>query len=227
MPAFAADVLYVNGNASQTINGQTPTWSVVKPIEVQPTDGKFIVEVKSFSDISISTVKAATEDWETWGTGQYRISNWAKDVKVGDGAWEVGTNFPGQFVGCTTALELKAESMGAADAGMNGDYTFVFDQALTQCQILPHALYLTGDETAKINDVAANYDIANSVKVSKADGVFTFNVTIPGGAKTRINVSTTTPLSGKRAWEFYNAGQFSATINSYRKKHNKFYMFIP
>ena len=214
MPAFAADVLYVNGNDSQTINGQTPTWSVVTPIEVQPTNGKFIVEVKSFSDISISTVKAATEDWTTWGTGQYCISNWVKDVKVGDGAWEVGTNFPGQFVGCTTALKQKAQTMGAANAGMNGDYTFVFDQALTQCQILPHALYLTGDETAKINDVAANYDIANSVKVSKADGVFTFNVTIPGGAKTRINVSTTTPLSGNRAWEFYNAGQFSATINS-------------
>ena len=214
MPAFAADVLYVNGNDSQTINGQTPSWSVVTPIEVQPTNGKFIVEVKSFSDISISTVKAATEDWTTWETGQYCISKWVKDVKVGDGAWEVGTNFPGQFVGCTTALELNAQSMGAADAGMNGDYTFVFDQALTQCQILPHALYLTGDETAKINDVAANYDIANSVKVSKADGVFTFNVTIPGGGKTRINVSTTTPLSGKRAWEFYNAGQFSATINS-------------
>ena len=214
MPAFAADVLYVNGNDTQTINGQTPSWSVVKPIEVQPTNGKFIVEVKSFSDISISTVKAATEDWTTWGTGQYCISNWYKDVKVEDGAWEVGTNFPGQFVGCTTALKQKAQTMGAADAGMNGDYTFVFDQALTQCQILPHALYLTGDETAKINDVAANYDIANSVKVSKADGVFTFNVTIPGGAKTRINVSTTTPLSGNRAWEFYNAGQFSATINS-------------
>ena len=214
MPAFAADVLYVNGNDSQTINGQTPTWSVVTPIEVQPTNGKFIVEVKSFSDISISTVKAATEDWTTWGTGQYCISNWYKDVKVEDGAWEVGTNFPGQFVGCTTALKQKAQTMGAANAGMNGDYTFVFDQALTQCQILPHALYLTGDETAKINDVAANYDIANSVKVSKADGVFTFNVTIPGGAKTRINVSTTTPLSGNRAWEFYNAGQFSATINS-------------
>lgn len=215
MPAFAADVLYVNGDDTQTINGQTPSWSVVTPIEVQAVDGKFIVEVKSFSDISISTVKAAIEnDWTTWETGQYCISNWYKDVKVGDGAWEVGTNFPGKFVGCTTALELKAQSMGAADAGMNGDYTFVFDQALTQCQILPHALYLTGDETAKINGVAANYVIANSVKVSKADGVFTFNVTIPGGANTRINVSTTTPLSGNRAWEFYNAGQFSATINS-------------
>lgn len=214
MPALAADVLYVNGDDTQTINGQTPSWSVVTPIEVQPTNGKFIVEVKSFSDISISTVKAATEDWTIWGNGQYCISNWVKDVLVDADPWQNGTNFPGQFVGCTTALEKKAQSMGAADAGMNGDYTFVFDQALTQCQILPHALYLTGDATAKINDVAANYDIANSVKVSKADGVFTFNVTIPGGAKTRINVSTTTPLSGNRAWEFYNAGQFSATINS-------------
>ena len=214
MPAFAADVLYVNGNASQTVNGQTPSWSVVTPIEVQPIDGKFIVEVKSFSDISISTVKAETEDWTVWGTGQYCISNWVKGVNVEDGVWQVGTNFPGKFVGCTTALEKKAQSMGAANAGMNGDYTFVFDQALTQCQILPHALYLTGDAAAKINDVAANYDISNSAKVSKADGVFTFNVTIPGGANTRINVSTTTPLSGNRAWEFYNAGQFSATINS-------------
>lgn len=214
MPALAADVLYVNGDDTQTINGQTPSWSVVTPIEVQPTNGKFIVEVKSFSDISISTVKAATEDWTIWENGQYCISKWVKDVLVDADPWQSGTNFPGQFVGCTTALEQKAQSMGAANAGMNGDYTFVFDQALTQCQILPHALYLTGDETAKINNVAANYDIANSVKVSKADGVFTFNVTIPGGAKTRINVSTTTPLSGNRAWEFYNAGQFSATINS-------------
>ena len=215
MPALAADVLYVNGDASQTINGTTsPGWTVAAPIEVTPTDGKFIVEVKNFKDISISTVKATTAgDWATWNTGEYCISNWENGVKVETGVWQVGTNFPGQFVGCTTALEKKAQSMGAADAGMNGDYTFVFDQALTQCQILPHALYLTGDETAKINNVAANYDIANSVKVSKADGVFTFNVTIPGGAKTRINVSTTTPLSGNRAWEFYNAGQFSATIN--------------
>ena len=215
MPALAADVLYVNGDASQTINGTTsPGWTVTAPIEVTPTDGKFYVEVKGLKDISISTVKATTAgDWATWNAGEYCISGWENGVKVGDGVWEVGTNFPGQFVGCTTALEPKWQSMGAADAGMNGDYTFVFDQALTQCQILPHALYLTGDATAKINDVAANYDIANSVKVSKADGVFTFNVTIPGGAKTRINVSTTTPLSGKRNWEFYNAGQFSATIN--------------
>lgn len=216
MPALAADVLYVNGVGSQTINGTTsPGWTVAAPIEVTPTDGKFIVEVKNFKDISISTVKATTAgDWATWNTGEYCISNWENGVKVETGVWQVGTNFPGQFVGCTTALEQKAQSMGAANAGMNGDYTFVFDQALTKCQILPHALYLTGDETAKINNVAANYDIANSVKVSKADGVFTFNVTIPGGAKTRINVSTTTPLSGNRAWEFYNAGQFSATINS-------------
>ena len=215
MPALAADVLYVNGDASQTINGTTsPGWTVAAPIEVTPTDGKFIVEVKNFKDISISTVKPETEDWTVWNTGQYCISGWENGVKVETGVWQVGTNFPGQFVGCTTALEQKAQSMGAANAGMNGDYTFVFDQALTKCQILPHALYLTGDETAKINNVAANYDIANSVKVSKADGVFTFNVTIPGGAKTRINVSTTTPLSGNRAWEFYNAGQFSATINS-------------
>lgn len=215
MPALAADVLYVNGDASQTINGTTsPGWTVAAPIEVTPTDGKFIVEVKNFKDISISTVKATTAgDWATWNTGEYCISNWKNGVKVETGVWQVGTNFPGQFVGCTTALEQKAQSMGAANAGMNGDYTFVFDQALTKCQILPHALYLTGDETAKINNVAANYDIANSVKVSKADGVFTFNVTIPGGAKTRINVSTTTPLSGNRNWEFYNAGQFSATIN--------------
>lgn len=214
MPALAADVLYVNGDASQTINGTTsPGWTVAAPIEVTPTDGKFIVEVKNFKDISISTVKPETEDWTVWNTGRYCISGWENGVKVETGVWQVGTNFPGQFVGCTTALEQKAQSMGAANAGMNGDYTFVFDQALTKCQILPHALYLTGDETAKINNVAANYDIANSVKVSKADGVFTFNVTIPGGAKTRINVSTTTPLSGNRAWEFYNAGQFSATIN--------------
>lgn len=215
MPALAADVLYVNGDDSQTINGTTsPGWTVTAPIEVTPTDGKFYVEVKGFKDISISTVKPETEDWTVWNTGQYCISGWENGVKVETGVWQVGTNFPGQFVGCTTALEQKAQSMGAANAGMNGDYTFVFDQALTKCQILPHALYLTGDETAKINNIAANYDIANSVKVSKADGVFTFNVTIPGGAKTRINVSTTTPLSGNRAWEFYNAGQFSATINS-------------
>lgn len=217
MPALAADVLYVNGDDSQTINGTTsPGWTVTAPIEVTPTDGKFYVEVKGFKDISISTVKATTAgDWATWNTGEYCIRNWVNGVKVGDGVWEVGTNFPGQFVGCTTALEPKWQSMGAADAGMNGDYTFVFDQALTQCQILPHALYLCGPTSVSINGTAfpPDWDIANPVKVQKADGVFKFNVTIPGGAKTQIDVSTTTPLSGKRNWEFYNAGQFSATIN--------------
>ena len=218
MPALAADVLYVNGDDSQTINGTTsPGWTVTAPIEVTPTDGKFYVEVKGFKDISISTVKATTAgDWATWNTGEYCISNWVNGVKVGDGVWEVGTNFPGQFVGCTTALEPKWQSMGAADAGMNGDYTFVFDQALTKCQILPHALYLCGPTSVSINGTAftAGWDIANSVKVQKANGEFKFNVTIPGGARTQIDVSTTTPLSGNRAWEFYNAGQFSATINS-------------
>ena len=216
MPALAADVLYVNGVGSQTINGTTsPGWTVAAPIEVTPTDGKFIVEVKNFKDISISTVKPETEDWTVWNTGQYCISGWVKDVKVGAGKWEVGTNFPGQFVGCTTALELKAQSMGAADAGMNGDYTFVFDQALKTCQILPHALYLCGPTSVSINGTAftAGWDIANSVKVQKANGEFKFNVTIPGGARTQIDVSTTTPLTGNRNWEFYNAGQFSATIN--------------
>ena len=216
MPALAADVLYVNGDASQTINGTTsPGWTVAAPIEVTPTDGKFIVEVKNFKDISISTVKPETEDWTVWNTGQYCISGWENGVKVETGVWEVGTNFPGQFVGCTTALEQKAQSMGAANAGMNGDYTFVFDQALTKCQILPHALYLCGPTSVSINGTAftAGWDIANSVKVQKANGEFKFNVTIPGGAKTQIDVSTTTPLSGNRNWEFYNAGQFSATIN--------------
>ena len=77
MPALAADVLYVNGDASQTINGTTsPGWTVAAPIEVTPTDGKFIVEVKNFKDISISTVKATTAgDWATWNTGEYCISN--------------------------------------------------------------------------------------------------------------------------------------------------------
>ena len=222
MPALAADVLYVNGDASQTINGTTsPGWTVAAPIEVTPTDGKFIVEVKNFKDISISTVKATTAgDWATWNTGEYCISNWENGVKVETGVWQVGTNFPGQFVGCTTALEQKNQSMGAADAGMNGDYTFVFDQALTQCQILPHALYLCGP-LGESNNVLINgsafpgdWDIANSVKVQKADGKFTFDVTVPAHTgNIRIDVSTTTPLSGKRNWEFYNAGQFSATIN--------------
>ena len=76
MPALAADVLYVNGDGSQTINGTTASWSVTAPIEVTPTDdGKFIVEVKNFKDISISTVKATTAgDWATWNTGEYCIS---------------------------------------------------------------------------------------------------------------------------------------------------------
>ena len=216
MPALAADVLYVNGDASQTINGTTsPGWTVAAPIEVTPTDGKFIVEVKNFKDISISTVKPETEDWTVWNKGQYCISGWENGVKVETGVWQVGTNFPGQFVGCTTALEQKAQSMGAANAGMNGDYTFVFDQALTKCQILPHALYLCGPTSVSINGTAftAGWDIANSVKVQKANGEFKFNVTIPGGARTQIDVSTTTPLTGNRNWEFYNAGQFSATIN--------------
>ena len=216
MPALAADVLYVNGDDSQTINGTTsPGWTVAAPIEVTPTDGKFIVEVKNFKDISISTVKPETEDWTVWNKGQYCISGWENGVKVETGVWQVGTNFPGQFVGCTTALEQKAQSMGAANAGMNGDYTFVFDQALTKCQILPHALYLCGPTSVSINGTAftAGWDIANSVKVQKANGEFKFNVTIPGGAKTQIDVSTTTPLTGNRNWEFYNAGQFSATIN--------------
>ena len=168
MPALAADVLYVNGDASQTINGTTsPGWTVAAPIEVTPTDGKFIVEVKNFKDISISTVKPETEDWTVWNTGQYCISGWENGVKVETGVWQVGTNFPGQFVGCTTALEQKAQSMGAANAGMNGDYTFVFDQALTKCQILPHALYLCGPTSVSINGTAftAGWDIANSVKV--------------------------------------------------------------
>lgn len=217
MPALAADVLYVNGDDSQTINGTTsPGWTVTAPIEVTPTDGKFIVEVKNFKDISISTVKATTAgDWATWNTGEYCISGWENGVKVETGVWQVGTDFPGQFVGCTTALEQKAQSMGAANAGMNGDYTFVFDQALTKCQILPHALYLCGPTSVSINGTAftAGWDIANSVKVQKANGEFKFNVTIPGGARTQIDVSTTTPLTGNRNWEFYNAGQFSATIN--------------
>lgn len=221
MPAFAADVLYVNGDASQTINGTTPSWSVTAPIEVQAVDGKFTVVVTSFKDIMVSTAKATTDgDWTTWNSGAYCITDWVKGVKVGDGKWEQGTNFPGKFVGCTTALKQVGQSMGAPDAGMAGDYTFVFDQALTQCTILPHALYLCGalgeSNNVLINGSAfpGNWDIENSVKVSKADGVFTFNVTIPGGADTRIDVSTTTPLSGNRDWEFYNAGQFSATINS-------------
>lgn len=210
MPALAADVLYVSGDGSQTINGNTPNWNY--PCELQvpiSEDGNFYIDVNGFKDIQIST--AAGSNWDTFAAGAYRIVGWDRGVKINDTS--TGT-FPGKFVGNVNSLEPSTASMLGPDYGMAGDYTFVFDQALTQCQILPHALYLTGDETAKINNVAANYDIANSVKVSKADGVFTFNVTIPGGAKTRINVSTTTPLSGNRAWEFYNAGQFSATINS-------------
>ena len=91
MPALAADVLYVNGVGSQTINGTTsPGWTVAAPIEVTPTDGKFIVEVKNFKDISISTVKATTAgDWATWNTGEYCINKWKNGVKVETGVWQV------------------------------------------------------------------------------------------------------------------------------------------
>lgn len=218
MPAFAADVLYVNGYASQTINGKTsPGWTVTAPLAVQPTDGKFIVEVKNFRGISVSTVldENAT-DWTPWNSGERRIVGWVNGIVVEPEETKVqdSSDFPGKFVGCTTALEINGNSMEAPDAGMAGDYTFVFDQELTKCQILPHALYLCGSTKAKINGVDAKWDIKNPVKVSKAEGVFKFNVTIPGGEETQFDVSTTTPLEGCNDWNFYNLGQFSATINS-------------
>ena len=216
MPAVAADVLYVNGFGTQTINGKpSPGWTVTAPLAVQPTDGKFIVEVKNFRGISVSTVldENAT-DWTPWNSGERRIVGWVNGIKVAETEGQDSYNFPGKFVGCTTALEINGNSMEAADAGMAGDYTFVFDQELTKCQILPHALYLCGSTTGKINGVDAKWDIENPVKVSKADGVFKFNVTIPGGKDTQFDVSTTTPLSGCNDWNFYNLGMFSATINN-------------
>lgn len=216
MPAFAADVLYVNGYVSQTINGKTsPGWTVTAPLAVTPTEGKFIVEVKNFRGISVSTVldENAT-DWVSWNSGERRIVGWVNGIKVEETEGQDSFDFPGKFVGCTTALEINGNSMEAANAGMAGDYTFVFDQELTKCQILPHALYLCGSTKAKINGVDAKWDIKNPVKVSKADGVFKFNVTIPGGEETQFDVSTTTPLEGCNDWNFYNLGQFSATINN-------------
>lgn len=218
MPALAADVLYVNGYGSQTINGQSsPGWTVTAPLAVQPTDGKFIVEVKNFRGISVSTVldENAT-DWTPWNSGERRIVGWVNGIVVEPEETKVqdSSDFPGKFVGCTTALEINGNSMEAPDAGMAGDYTFVFDQDLTKCQILPHALYLCGSTKGKIFGVDAKWDIKNPVKVSKVDGVFKFNVTIPGGTDTQFDVSTTTPLSGCNDWNFYNLGMFSATINN-------------
>ena len=218
MPALAADVLYVNGFDTQTINGKpSPGWTVTAPLAVQPTDGKFIVEVKNFRGISVSTVldENAT-DWTPWNSGERRIVGWVNGIVVEPEETKVqdSSDFPGKFVGCTTALEINGNSMEAPDAGMAGDYTFVFDQDLTKCQILPHALYLCGSTKGKIFGVDAKWDIKNPVKVSKVDGVFKFNVTIPGGTDTQFDVSTTTPLSGCNDWNFYNLGMFSATINN-------------
>ena len=215
MPALAADVLYVNGFGSQTINGKpSPGWTVTAPLAVQPTDGKFIVEVKNFRGISVSTQLGTNQDdWVSWNQGEHRIVGWVNGIKVEETPGQDSYDFPGKFVGCTTALEINGNSMEAADAGMAGDYTFVFDQELTKCQILPHALYLCGSTKGKIFGVDAKWDIKNPVKVSKVDGVFKFNVTIPGGTDTQFDVSTTTPLSGCNDWNFYNLGMFSATIN--------------
>ena len=218
MPAVAADVLYVNGYGTQTINGKpSPGWTVTAPLAVQPTDGKFIVEVKNFRGISVSTVldENAT-DWTPWNSGERRIVGWVNGIVVEPEETKVqdSSDFPGKFVGCTTALEINGNSMEAPDAGMAGDYTFVFDQDLTKCQILPHALYLCGSTKGKIFGVDAKWDIKNPVKVSKVDGVFKFNVTIPGGTDTQFDVSTTTPLSGCNDWNFYNRGMLSATINN-------------
>ena len=90
MPALAADVLYVNGDASQTINGTTsPGWTVTAPIEVTPTDGKFIVEVKNFKDISISYNKKAWKEdgFHSAAKGQEfvfeaneDVINWLQDI---------------------------------------------------------------------------------------------------------------------------------------------------
>lgn len=220
MPAFAADVLYVSGDGSQTINGQTPNWSYPCGLQVPISeDGYFYIDVNGFKDIQIST--AAGTDWNTFAAGAYSIVGWDRDVKIADAS--TGT-FPGKFVGNINSLEQSTASMLGPDYGMAGDYTFVIDKDVTKCQILPHALYLYGPTSVKINGTAfaSGWDIVNPVKISKSNGEFKFNVSIPGGTQVSFCISTTTPVrkeadggeTGYRGWEFYNLGQFFATINS-------------
>ena len=107
---------------------------------------------------------------------------------------------------------------------MAGDYTFVIDKDVTQCRILPHAIYLYGPASVEINGTAftSGWNIVDPVKISKSNGEFKFNVKITGGNQVDFCISTTTPVrkeadggeTGYRGWEFYNLGQFSATINN-------------
>lgn len=220
MPALAADVLYVSGDDSQTINGNTPNWNY--PCELQvpiSEDGNFYIDVNGFKDIQIST--AAGTNWDTFAAGAYRIVGWDRGVKINDTS--TGT-FPGKFVGNVNSLEPSTASMLGPDYGMAGDYTFVIDKDVTQCRILPHAIYLYGPASVEINGTAfaSAWNIVDPVKISKSNGEFKFNVKITGGNQVDFCISTTTPVRKEadggetvyRGWEFYNLGQFSATINN-------------
>lgn len=215
---FSFDAIYVNGSEGQIINGApSPGWKIGKEALkiVADNEGKFIISVKNYISIGIST-KGDASDWHTWNTGQYSITNWVNGVDIYADVKNVAdTDYPGRFVGEISAIQNKYGFVMAAPPGMNGDYTFIIDRDLKKVEIIPHSIYIAGPMDVEINGKRASWDINNSLKMDADDGIFRFNIKIPvHSADIRIDISTTSHVTGNRDWEFYNAGQFSAVVNN-------------
>lgn len=204
LPAFAtlaADVLYVNGDAGQNVNGvQIPSWTVETPVEVTPVDGFFQITVENYSNIGISTAKG---DWSAWNAGQYSISEWNTDANNDKANLE-------NYFGKTSAFINKTVAMAAPRGAKGGTFTFIIDQDLTTCQILPHTLYLAGPASTKINGNAlASWSIDPAVAIPLKDGKFTFDIEVANDYSFDISL---TNISGQNIGSDYQWAYYSCTM---------------
>lgn len=194
------DVIYVNGDASQTVNGTTcPGWTITDPIAIPLENGVFTIKVENFSNFHISTQKSANgvTDWNTdWNPNQLSI--------------EDATLQP-----CVEMNLIKSTAGFDNNNAWNftgGNFTFVVAGDLKTVKALPDRIYLAGENGTVVNGVTLGGWIINPPAIVEKgdDGDFHFSIIpAPNGNVSNQNISI---FKNGDDWGVWGAGKYSAAI---------------
>lgn len=194
------DVIYVNGDESQTVNGtKCPGWTITDPIAIPLENGVFTIKVENFSNFHISTQKSANgvTDWNTdWNPNQLSI--------------EDATLQP-----CVEMNLIKSTAGFDNNNAWNftgGNFTFVVAGDLKTVKALPDRIYLAGENGTVVNGVTLGGWIINPPAIVEKgdDGDFHFSIIpAPNGNVSNQNISI---FKNGDDWGVWGAGKYWAAI---------------
>lgn len=200
--AAQTDVIYVNGEDSQTINGtQCPGWTITDPIAVPLEDGVFTIKVENFSNFHISTKKSDPG-----------VTDWNKDWNPNQLSIKESTLQP-----CIDMELTKSEKGFDSSNARNftgGDFTFIVSGDLSTVKVLPDRIYLAGENGTVVNGESLGSWIINPPAIVEKgdDGDFHFSIIpAPNGNVSNQNISI---FRNGDEWSVWGAGKYCASIET-------------